>query len=381
MMQSEQEYSKLLDKYLSGTISDEEMELLFLHKDDFMLKDLIWDKASLGDKGFVKTEISKRIQQSIRKKQSRTLLKYISAAALVVLIITAYFLLVQDTKNRISPSAKMAAADTGKKDFNPAINVATFTINGSQNIIDASSVSGYDLIFEGRVIGKKYPDQLTLYTLADSFDYKISTPKAGKFKVILPDQTIVWLSSASSVSFNPLQFKSQRGVKVTGETYFEVARNKLSPFVVKAKSSQITVLGTHFNVKAELENDLVKTTLFEGSVAIKNGKTTKILKPGQEALTKQKPLDIKNDVVISNVDLEKKAGWKNGYFIFDKADIREVMEELSKWYNVEIEYKKNTGQDLFKGKIRNDLKLSEVLNILELNGVQSEIVGNRVVVY
>lgn len=377
-MSLREDYNKLLEKYLSGKCSEEELKFLSSLKEDFDLKEIEWDESQMGDRELVKTEIQKRIAIAV-KPPRKMAVKYLSAAAVfIVFFVGAYFIYRNsgETADSVSVNKKISEVN----DFAPAANVALLTINGNESFSLNGAVSPKEIVFNGNKIGIINGGQILLYKANNSGVYKISTPKAGKFKIILPDKTHIWLNSQSGISFNASAFNENRRVELSGEAYFEVTKNKEHPFFVKVNSSEIKVLGTHFNVKANAVNKFVQATLFEGSIAIKNGKTTKILKPGQEAVAIQSPTRAKEEIIVNEVDLDKKAGWKKGYFIFDKVNIRQVMQELSDWYNVEVEYRGEIKDDLFKGKIRNDLKLTEVLGILELNGVHFEILDNKVLV-
>lgn len=378
-MISKKLYYKLLEKYLSGKCSDEELEVLRSKNDDIRLKEVEWDEDLMGDREKIRQQIDQRVKASIKRGARVTYLKYLSVAAiLIALFISGY--LFYNTKSSKFLNTQNAGVTFKKEDFSPASDIAVLIINNKINIPLSSIDSQRVVLFNGDSIGTISGNQIELNYAANHLIYTISTPKAGKFKILLPDHTSVWLNSGSKISLMTSEFKRHRRLDLSGEAYFEVAKNKKLPFTVKVRSSEITVLGTHFNIKANSSDQSVKTTLFEGSIAIKNGNTTKVLKPGQEAITKQSPLNSKEDVVINDVDLDKKAGWKKGYFIFDKANIKEVMEELSNWYNVEVEYQGAPNADLFKGKIRNDLNLTEVLGILELNGVHFELRDNKILV-
>ena len=148
------------------------------------------------------------------------------------------------------------------------------------------------------------------------------------------------------------------------------------PFVVTVNNSEVQVLGTHFNVNAYNDEDNVKTTLLEGSVRFVNDGNVNILRPGQQAQL------IKDGAtrVVSNVDVDEVVAWKNGMFGFENAGIETVMRQLSRWYDVEIEYKGKT-EDLFIAEMRRNIKLSDALRALELTWkVKFDIVGKKIIV-
>lgn len=204
----------------------------------------------------------------------------------------------------------------------------------------------------------------------------VSTPKGGQYQLELPDGSQVWLNATSSIHFPTSFIGNERKIEITGEAYFEIARDPNAPFIVKINNAEVQVLGTHFNVNAYSDEDNVKTTLLEGSVKFVNNGNVNILKPGQQSqLTKEGTTK-----VVSNVDVDKVVAWKNGMFDFEQAGIETVMRQLSRWYDVEIEYKGKT-DDLFIAEMRRNIKLSDALRALELTGkVKFDIQGKKIIV-
>ena len=204
----------------------------------------------------------------------------------------------------------------------------------------------------------------------------ISTPNGGQYQLELPDGSLVWLNSTSSIHFPTSFVGKERRVEITGEAYFEVAKNRDIPFVVSVSGAEVQVLGTHFNVNAYKDENDVKTTLLEGAVKFVHGANAEMLKPGQ-----QSQLSSNGTVnVVNNVDVERVVAWKNGLFDFESAEIEIVMRQLSRWYDVEIEYKGKT-DDLFIAEMRRNIKLSDALKALELTGkVKFDIQGKKIIV-
>ncbi|HEY8955060.1 FecR domain-containing protein [Chitinophaga sp.] len=191
----------------------------------------------------------------------------------------------------------------------------------------------------------------------------VSTPKGGEYKIVLPDGTRVWLNTASSLTFPTAFTGSLREVSVTGEAYFEVTRNAAMPFRVKINNNAaVEVLGTSFNISAYPEEQVVKTTLLEGAVKLVNGKESRLLKPGQEGR-----FDNSNGgISITTVDVTAAVAWKNGTFDFRNQDITEVMNQISRWYNVEIVYENGKPEGTILGMISRSTDLVTVLKSLEL---------------
>jgi len=215
----------------------------------------------------------------------------------------------------------------------------------------------------------------------------ISTPRGGQYQVELPDGSKAWLNAASSLRFPTAFTGKERRVEITGEVYFEVAKDPAKPFKVSVSSplgadsyredgTEIQVLGTHFNVMAYKDESMLETTLLEGSVKFVKGNNTAMLKPGQQLqLTPKGQLK-----VVNGVDLIKVVAWKNGFFDFDGLNFETIARQLSRWYNVEVVYKSKI-DDLFYAEIPRNTKLSVVLKALELTDkIHFEIEGSKIIV-
>ncbi|HMI60329.1 MAG TPA: FecR domain-containing protein, partial [Puia sp.] len=259
------------------------------------------------------------------------------------------------------------------------INGAILTLADGRQIVLDSTNNGFSATDGHAKIVKGSKDQIT-YKASDAasaelFYNTISTPRGRKISVVLADGTKVWLNAASSIKFTTVFSGSQRQVEIRGEAYFEVAANVKQPFVVKKMGSDyaVQVLGTQFNINAYDDEDVIRTTLLEGSVRIKN----KILKPGQQAVAGKDQDEV---TVVPNVNTGEVMSWKNGVFNFDRADIYTVMRQVARWYDVEVEYK-GTITRHFGGSISQDVNVSQVFKMLELTGaVHFTIEGRKVIV-
>jgi ferric-dicitrate binding protein FerR (iron transport regulator) len=212
----------------------------------------------------------------------------------------------------------------------------------------------------------------------------VATPRGGQYQVILADGSKVWLNASSSLRF-PTSFSGkQRNVELTGEAYFEVAKDAARPFKVTVLpgaggggAREVEVLGTSFNVMAYGDEKMIQTTLVDGAVKVRNGRDENILAPGQQA---QSVLGAPGQRVIADADVAAAVAWKNGYFNFNKEDLRTVMRQLARWYDVDVSYTGNNNERVFWGGMQRDLSLSAVLRILEKSGVQFSIDGKKVIV-
>jgi hypothetical protein len=205
----------------------------------------------------------------------------------------------------------------------------------------------------------------------------LTTPRGGEYQVVLPDGTHVWLNSSSSLSY-PVEFAgNERRVKLTGEAYFEVAKNKDKPFYVNINDVQVRVLGTHFNITGYTDDHDLTTTLLEGAVRIDKADRQCLLKPGQQAVVNNNT----NLITVSKANISQAMAWKNGYFVFDDEDIASIMKRVSRWYDADIELKGNFGNQHFGGAFSKYKSINELLGNLEKIGkVHFKIEGRRIIV-
>ncbi|GAC1314747.1 MAG: DUF4974 domain-containing protein [Mucilaginibacter sp.] len=264
----------------------------------------------------------------------------------------------------------------------PGGNKAVLTLADGKRIVLDGAHNGV-LAKQGNAEVKKARNGLLVYNSDNSTAENqkitintISTPRGGQYQVVLSDGSKVWLNAASSIQF-PSFFKGKtRDVVITGEAYFEVARNAAMPFIVKTDHAVIEVLGTHFNVMAYKDERLMKTTLLEGSVKVRFGNSTNFLKPGQQAL-----LNAAGQIKITdNVDVDDEIAWKNGVFQFRDDDIETIMRQVARWYDVNISYEGRIPVRQFTGKISRNVNASELLNMLKYTGVNFQIEGKNIII-
>jgi transmembrane sensor len=268
------------------------------------------------------------------------------------------------------------------QDIAPGKNIATLTLSNGQKVNLNNAGNGQVAIQAGVKIIKAGSGQITYVAGAvrNAVDIElnnISTPRGGQWQVTLPDGSKVWLNSSSSLSY-PAKFHGQkrRIVELSGEAYFEIAKNKTHPFIVKTDKQSVEVLGTHFNINSYPDEPSVKTTLAEGRVRVSDltGKT-KVLVPGQQAILKNGTL------TVGDANVEEALAWKNGYFRFNDESIQSIMRKLSRWYNIEVQYGEDIYTEGLNGKVSRFKNISQVLRALEATKtVHFKIEGRRVTV-
>ncbi|HEX6846262.1 MAG TPA: FecR domain-containing protein [Chitinophagaceae bacterium] len=316
--------------------------------------------------------------ESMQKRSGVITLRRIAVAAsvmAVVLIGASLFF----NKNKSRDIVKAGSAEKRyQDDVAPGSDKAILTLADGSTIVLDDAQNG-TLTRQGNSKVIKLDGKITYDASAkhSAVVYNtISTPNGGQYQLELSDGSLVWLNATSSIRFPTAFSGKERRIEISGEAYFEIARDRDMPFVVSVNGSEVQVLGTHFNINAYNDEENVKTTLLEGAVKFVQGDNANVLKPGQQ-LQLANNGDIK---VVSNVDIEEVVAWKNGMFNFEQAGIEKVMRQLSRWYDVEVEYQ-GKSDDLFIAEMRRNIKLSDALRALELTGkVKFDIRGRKIIV-
>jgi len=366
----EEYYRQLVKRYLEGNSTDPELEVFaYLIKEgklDFYLKEALNEEAGIDP------EDELTIATISRKRYPLPAwLKYSAAAVLLLTAFSAYYL------NSRPVPPQTAKTTIIKNDALPGGNKAILTLANGKKIA-LNEIGNGKIASQGNTSIDKIEDGSLLYQSAEAAvkggerqatAYNtVSTPKGGQYQVTLPDGSKVWLNSVSSITF-PTAFKTdERSVSITGEVYFEVAKNKDKPFLVHAKGQRVQVLGTHFNINAYEDENKIRTTLLEGSIKITASNNSKVMVPGQQAEVENQKIRI-----IESSNTEAAVAWKNGYFVFDNADLPTLMRQLSRWYDVHIIYSGNMVEHEFVGEIKRNSNLSNVLKILEVSGIHFKI--------
>lgn len=302
--------------------------------------------------------------------------KWLAAAAVLLLVLasTYYFLKpVQEKPLDISKRVEL------KGDIAPPLaNLAVLTLADGTKVYLDSVGNGTLAQQDGIAITKQDDGQIAYQGNASGVvTYNtLSLPKGSKpFHIVLADGSHVWLNAASSITYPTAFTGTERKVNMTGEAYFEVAKNAAMPFIVSHNQLNVRVLGTHFNINTYDDENAGKITLLEGLVNVEQGGETKGLKPGQQAMILEE-----NIKVLQGIDIEEVMAWKNGLFYFNGADIKTIMRQLVKYYDVEVEYRDEVNYQ-FVAKISRQVNLSEFLKILELtNLIHFKIDGRKIIV-
>ncbi|MBI2275294.1 MAG: FecR domain-containing protein [Bacteroidetes bacterium] len=380
----------LIEKYQSGKASPEETRMLNSWYRSFNDSQVEFTATENDAEVQLEERIKNRILHTLRDEikpagaRFRWQMPMVAAAVLLLLSAGLYFLL----PYRFQKQQLVSFATQPVNDIAPGGNRAVLTLaDGSTVVLD--SASNGTISQQGNIQVKKLDNGLLAYTVNgkkitendETFYNTITTPRGGQYHITLADGTLVWLNAASSIRFPVVFSGTERKVTITGEAYFEVAKNAAMPFKVKAAASEIEVLGTHFNVNAYEDEASIKTTLLEGSVkvsatAIPANRPAVLLKPGQQSgISKAGIISVQN-----NADIEEAMAWKNGRFQFKSADLNSILRQISRWYDVDVVY--NGKADLhFTGQLARNANVSNVFKKLALTGeVSFRIDGKKIIV-
>lgn len=375
----------ILAKYEAGTITEEELRLIDNWYAPFEANPDLIDSLSAEERTFRKKQLQEKILGQLTADKSTLAItpkkrffltpgkRLLQAAASLILICAVSFYLINNQYKK-PPTTVGAHNNT----INPATDRAVLTRSNGEEILLDESKNG-ELFTEGNVhINKLKPGNL-VYTTDNKVDKvysnTLSTPRGGRYQLTLADGTRVWLNAQSSITYPSAFHGHSREVKISGEVYFEVAHNSTMPFRVRSENQTIEVLGTHFNVNTYHTGSGAKTTLLTGSIALTNRHHHVVLKPGEQGIVAGPSLSVKK------VDPAEVIAWKEGYFDFTDNDILTVIEELGRWYNVDIDYAGVPTKETFTGRIPRSWPFEKVLNLLKtFKSIQVEMQGRRLIV-
>lgn len=372
---------EILTKYQNATCSDAELKLLDEWYHQLEISNQTISNQTINDNDVViftdsmLKEFREKVGQGVKiiPFYRQPIFRMVAAASvLFVIFFGTYFYVTK-------PSSKtLVNQSIVKKDvMAPSSSKATITLANGQIVALDGISSGTLVASQGAVNVMKTEDGQIVYKgTSKQIAYNtLYNPRGSKvISLRLNDGSIVWLNSQSSIRY-PVAFVSdERQVEITGEAYFEVAKNLTKKFIVASNGLNIEVLGTHFNVNSYNDNKNIKVTLLEGSVKIIKGAGTFILKPGQQA-------QVANEIqVLNGANIESVMAWKNGFFSFSGTSVEELMNILGRWYNVEIVFNKSIPNRQFGGQIATSANLSQVVKVLNESELKCALLNGKLVI-
>lgn len=371
---------KLINKYLSGTATPEEERSLEAWYENTISGNIIIPFGSKEEKEewimHMRKRLERYLSENSRTKRKNKVLLYASIAASVIILIGLGYMLYPF----FASSKKLnKTAIIKNQDISPGHNGAILTLaDGTKYVLDSAN-NGVITKDAGASISKN--DSQIVYNDLGSLPAAVTyntliVPKGRQFKIILPDGTGVWLNSASSLKYPTAFTNKERAVTLEGEGYFEVTHNALRPFIVTVNGVKVRVLGTHFNINAYGDNGMIKTTLLQGSVSVTKGNRNTLIAPGEQA-----DISISQDnIIVKTVNTADAVAWTQGFLSLNDNDIKEFMANLSRWYDLDIEYKGKIPVTNIGGLINRNTNLSDVLSALKDGGIHTKIEGRKIII-
>jgi transmembrane sensor len=393
MRKTDNGLASLFRQYLSGTLSAADrsafLQLVASDQSEEEIKALIEEEifrlqSETDVPGFTLTDeqaslifdhITAGKEPGLSYSWGRKISLWVGSAAAVLLLLAGLYYYRSGEAEPARPVTEIPVADVA-----PGTTGAVLTLSNGQKIL-------LDSLHNGK-IGKEGSATITKenggIAYAPGWAQKgelvyntLTTPRAYQYQLTLPDGSRVWLNAESSIVYPAAFAGDERTVTVTGETYFEVVENKQQPFFVQYGNKRVEVVGTHFNVNAYSEETDSRVTLLQGAVKIYNGHSTGVLKPGQQAIINKANENIR---ITNEVDTDQVMAWKNGHFDFRETDLKTLMRQLMRWYDVDVEYQQGISERYFTADISRNKNLSAVLKILELNRIHFRIENRRIIV-
>lgn len=387
----------LMEGYQAGTLTGEEAVAFFQWYSETGMEEFqrVWSQyqLQLGNVPVPATmpnDLRLQLEEAIREHEAQQEVPVVSifrryrfvwAAAILLFIAAGAYLYIQNnqyTKQQVvknnqpvndalpgTTKAVLTLAD-GSHIIIDSVQQGRLAIQGSSTVQREQGVIAYNENSPGE---NQQGKQSVLYNTLTTARGEQSPP------LVLGDGTKVWLNAMSSIRFPVFFTGNTRIVEVTGEAYFEIAKNAAMPFHVKVNEMDVEALGTQFNVNSYADEPDVRTTLIEGSVRVTNRESI-ILKPGEQAvLASHSSLTIDHSPNIDQV-----MAWKRGLFDFNHASLQTVLRQLARWYDIEVIFEGNIPNRSFRGKITRDLNLSQVINILQDLDIKFRIEGRKLLV-
>ncbi|MNI22966.1 FecR domain-containing protein [Sphingobacterium paramultivorum] len=280
----------------------------------------------------------------------KRLLPYVAAASVLLALSVVWYW--NKDSNRLVETQREVVNDRL-----PASHQAVITLSDGRQY--ALNKGEKQVVIDGG--GIRYEDGHEVAPINAAVSARIETPRGGIYEVTLPDGTLVKLNAGTTLSYPTVFAKDKREVTLRGEAYFEVAKKKDQPFIVHTKNQQVQVLGTHFNINAYQTSVPTKTTLLEGKVMVTTllGSQKVTLLPGDQSV------NTGTELTKHPVNVQQEMAWVYGKFNFDGKSLRQVMDELSQWYAIDVVYKGDVPNVSFFGGTFRTSKLSTILKILK----------------
>lgn len=380
---TDEEYLTLYERYYAGTCTPDERVRFEAYLAGAELPELPWHERQLGAAGPVRAAIWARLARSLQRRPALRRRRAIAATTSVILVLLgalAWWL--PGPPPPVAAPVPLATAPPAPARLAPGRSQALLTLADGRTVRLADAGAGLLARQGGQQVRQNAPGELSYRGAAGTatadtlLRNTVRTPRGGQYQLRLPDGSRVWLNADSRLAF-PVAFGSRRRVvQLTGEAYFEVAKDAARPFEVEAGAARVTVLGTHFNVQAYPDEPAPVTTLLEGAVRLRQGTAQVLLRPGQQGRPRPD-----GTLAVRAVDASSAVAWKEGRFVFEDEPIEGIMRQIARWYDVPVRYEGQLSNKNFHGSISRFRDAADVLHMLELTGaVHFTTEGRRITV-
>lgn len=388
-------FSRLLDKYLTQTITAEEQQEFFAliqskkhlaALETVVAEALEDDSFDIEEDPVLREIIFERIQQQKEIPVRRIPLyrRWGWAAAILLLLGgTVYFYITIDNHNQ-----PVIAEQSGTNvNIQPGTNRALLTLSDG-TVITLDSAANGAIAQQGNASVMKLPNGEIRYDVKGNAAGKVmmntmTTPNGGQYNLVLPDGSKIWLNAASSITYPAVFTGNDRLIKVSGEVYMEIAKDKSRPFMVDVDGrSVVQVLGTSFNINSYTNEGRIKTTLIQGSVKVSNlVKNSRRIGQGVILQPEQQAVIIANteDIRVQPANTEHVLAWKNGFINFESVSFQEIIRQIERWYNIEVQIEGHMPSVKLGGRMDRGVQLSDLMAFLNNFEIRSRLEGRKLI--
>ena len=375
-------YRQLVKRYAENLASDKELEVFFnllsQGKLDQYLTESMDASAAASEKP-VAPVVTLTSTRYLRKKF------IFSAAAVLILVFVGAYILFHTNKTTVSPGIA-PSSPVVTTDLPAGRSKAVLVLANGKRVILDSAFNG-QLTRQGSTVVYTKNGQLTYdagstTATGEPMFNTVSTAAGETYTLTLADGSQVYLNSASSIHFPVVFDGRQRKIGITGEVYIKVAKNPKQPFIVTAGNVEVLALGTEFNINSYENENALTTTLIEGSVRVSTGAGSPVitgnvlLKPGQQT---QLPGNGRLSAA-QYVNTDDVVAWKEGWFRFESADLKTILRQFARWYDVEVIYDGDIVNRKFFVVVKRSSSLMTVLEMLKDNNIDYRVEGKKLYV-
>jgi len=353
----------LLNSFIQKNLSiDEQKELdkwILRSEDNMQLFEDLTDEKNI--QGFLAwyagRDVEKKLQETKKRlrfgRASKILSFWKYAAAACILAVVGFSIYHFVPRLRAKPETKLSIHEA---DIEPGSEYAALKMsngkivalnNNKDTVINSQiKVVNGELVYDGEAEDEEPGME------------ELDVPRKGFYKLVLPDGSRVWLNSESSIRYPNVFSGSERDVEVTGETYFEVAKDATRPFVVSVNGIKVQALGTEFNINAYSNENDFRATLIHGMIRVSWKGREEILKPDEQVRIEKDNWNKSGDVELASI-----VAWKDNQFKFKNTPIEQIMRDVERWYDADVVFQDRLNLHL-NGTIGRNVPVSKLLRVL-----------------